>query len=119
MMTIEKDMIAAMKRVLPDFEFYHDFAPDNARLPFAVLQRAGGAGALALEHDAPLRETRLQTAWWCGSRGQALEAAAAAEKAVCKALACYADGAAVSVFDAQVPAYGARLDFMVYTSEAE
>ena len=43
---MEKTIIDAIRSALPTVEVYHDFAPDNAGSPLAVLQRVGGAGNL-------------------------------------------------------------------------
>ena len=109
----EKTLISALKGVFPAMDVFHDFAPDNAAAPFAVLQRVGGAGGLYLG-GVGAYQIRFQLSVWADTRVQAADISRRAENALCTLPRVCADGAGLADYDADTGLRGLRQDFLVF-----
>lgn len=110
---MESRLIAAVRSARPDLAVYHNAAPDDARPPFLVLQRVGGAGHLYLEQDAEGYEVRFQVACWAAGHAEAVELSRSVERALLALPAVSAQGAATAAGDAETGWVGMRQDFLV------
>lgn len=111
---VEAKIIEQIKSILPNIAIYHDFAIEEANVPFVVLARVGGAGKLFLDRETVGGyEIRLQVSVWAGNRIHAIELSRQIEQALFGLPECAALGASVASFDVQKNWRGMRQDFML------
>ncbi|UOP05340.1 tail completion protein gp17 [Conchiformibius kuhniae] len=109
---LERKLIAAVKAARADAKVYHDFAPEEAKPPFVLLARVGGAGRPYLGGDAAA-EVRVQISAWAAERLAAVELSQQIETALYALPEVSAAGAAVSAFDDGTGWRGMMQDFIV------
>lgn len=98
-------------------EVYPDFAPEGTPRPYIVYQVVGGEAINYVEGTPPgKRNARLQVAVWSDTRLEASALANQVENAMRAAgpLQVTVLGAAVSTWDEEAKARGARQDFSVW-----
>lgn len=110
---MEKQLIKAIQSVEPDLPVYHDYAPEEAVLPLAIIRREGGAGHLFLEQGQEGYSVRFYVSVWAGSRLEAVRLSHALEAAVCDLPSAFAMGAAEALFDPETGKRGMGQDFVL------
>jgi hypothetical protein len=112
-MTFETDLFALLKTVSP--RVFPDFAPTDTPRPYVTFQQVGGAVLNPLGNEGPgVRLPEVQVNVWSDSRAGAMTLIRAIEAAMRGATAFTARpmGDAVADYDADVPVYGCRQDFL-------
>lgn len=111
---MEKQVIDAVRRVLPWVDVYHDYAPEEAALPLIVVQRVGGGGGLFIDHHEPGGyQVRFSVSVWDKSRLESVEKSRALEKSLLDLPTSYAVAAADAVYLHETGAYGMVQDFVI------
>lgn len=115
-MTVEFDIYTLLKtkcaRVFPDF------APVDTARPYVTYQQIGGQSLRFLDATIPSKKNGvIQVSIWSNTRAEAMSLALLIEEAMIAATAFQAtpEGAPISDFDADVPVYGARQDFSIWS----
>lgn len=111
---MEKQLIDAIHSALPDLDVFHDFAPESARAPFAVISRVGGAGYQMMDWSTPCSDLVVQITLWHVERLAAIDlfdelAASILQSKLQTAML----GAAVADYDADSDLRAMRADFKV------
>lgn len=116
-MTVEADIYTLLKtqcaRVFPDF------APVDTPRPYVTYQQIGGESLTFLEATIASKKNGVfQVSIWSNTRAEAMSLALLIEAAMINATAFQAtpEGAPISDFDADVPVYGARQDFSIWSN---
>lgn len=115
-MTVEADIRTALVAVCP--RVFPDFAPVSTMRPYITYQQVGGQALNYLEATAPnLKHGDFQINVWADTRASAASVALQVEAAMRAATAFSARPASapVSDFDAEIPVYGSRQDFSVFS----
>ena len=112
-MEAEKILIAAIKGVFPQMDVFHDFAPEDAAAPFAMLQCAGGYGRLFLDGGAGGEHRHFLLTLWANSRAEVSDICRRAEAALCVLPRVAAEGAAQSLYDPSSRLRGTRQEFTI------
>lgn len=112
---------AAIKTVLATAcaRVFPDFAPVNTTRPYVTYQAIGGEVINPLAKEVPnLQHGEFQISVWANSRASAASTMLAIESAMRLATTFTAKpmGAPVSDFDADVPVFGSRMDFSVWST---
>lgn len=120
-MTVEADIFAALKSLVPDgsgkFRVYPDVAPAGTARPYITFQQVGGVAVNMLDGAAPgKRNGRFQVNCWADTRAAAATLSRQVEDALRAATALQVTvlGAPVSVYEEDVPLYGTRQDFSLW-----
>ena len=116
-MTIE----ASIKTVLGTAcaRVFPDFAPVNTTRPYVTYQQVGGDVVNPLAKEVPdLQMGEFQVNVWANSRASAASTMLAVESAMRLASTFTAKpvSAPIADFDADVPVFGARMDFHVWSA---
>ncbi|MFC3873317.1 tail completion protein gp17 [Neisseria musculi] len=115
-MAVEALVVRAVKSVSPETDVYHDFAPDNAVVPFVVIQRVGGEGNLYLDNQTGGGyQVRVQVSVWAADRLAAVELSQQIESALSLQARSAALGAALSAYDPDTGWRGMQQDFYVFS----
>jgi len=115
--TVEADIRAAIVTVTP--RVFPDFAPHGTTRPFVTYQQIGGDALNYWEQAMPDKKNGLiQINVWSDTRAEAASLILAIEGAMRTASAFNAKATSshVADFDAEVPIYGARQDFTVWST---
>lgn len=111
---MEKSIVGAVKSALPNIDVYHDFAPEESRLPLVVIQRVGGEGNLYLDRSTDGGyQVRFSLSVWDYSRLSVVEKSRLIEDRICDDLVAVPLSAADSVVIADTGAYGMVQDFLI------
>lgn len=113
-MAIEVMIVQAVKRVRADMDVFHDFAPDNAAVPFVVISRVGGEGNLYLDHQTDGGyHVRMQVSVWAEERLESVNISRQIENELNLLQGVRAVSAALSAVDPDVGWFGMHQDFYV------
>jgi len=115
-MTVETDLTALLKTICT--RTFPDFAPVGTARPYVTYQQIGGAAPVFVDNTVPDTENgEFQINVWADTRMQAKDLIKQIEAALILETQFQARpiGAAVSDFDADVPVYGARQDFSIWS----
>lgn len=96
---------------------FPDFADVGTARPYVTFQGIGGSSLRFLDKTAPdKRESEIQINVWANTRAESLSLSRQIEDALCAATVFNAmpQGEPVSDFDADIPVYGCRQDFVIY-----
>lgn len=111
---MEKQIIAAVKSVLPDVAVYHDYAPEEAALPLVIIQRVGGGGHVFLDEPASGGyEVRFYVSIWAQERLPVVAMSQTIEAALLALQGVWAPAAAVALSDPDSGRRGMGQDFFV------
>lgn len=116
-MTVESDLFTLLKTVTP--RVFPDFAPVTTARPYATYQQVGGEALTFIGREVPSKKNgEFQISVWADTRASAQTLILAIESAMTLATAFQAKpvSAAVCDYDADVPVYGARQDFSVWSN---
>jgi len=116
-MTLEEKLTALLKTICPRVK--PDFAPVNTERPYITYQQIGGEAPDFLDGAVPTVENaEIQINVWADSRSAAKGLMMRIEVALIQATALQASpvSASVSDFDVDIPVYGSRQDFSVWSN---
>ena len=116
-MSVEQELITLLKTVCP--RTFADFAPVSTQRPYCTFQAIGGRSLRFLDNSAAdKRNSVFQVNVWGDTRLSSITLARQIEDALCaySLFTATPDGEPVSDFDADVPVYGSRQDFSIYST---
>lgn len=116
-MTVEADLFTLLKTVTT--RVFPDFAPVTTTRPYCTYQQIGGEALTFIGREVPSKKnSEFQISVWADTRSSAQSLILAIESAMTLATVFQAKpiAAAVTDFDADVPVYGARQDFSVFSN---
>ena len=116
-MTIESAMYTVLSAVCP--RTFPDFAPVSTARPYITYQQIGGEPVQYLEKSVvSVKNGEFQINVWADTRQQASGLALEIEQAMITATAFQASqrSAFSSDFDPDIPVYGTRQDFSVWST---
>lgn len=115
-MTVEADLRTALLAVCP--RVFPDFAPVSTARPYITYQQIGGDAINYIGQELPsLKHGMFQVNVWADTRAAASSTALLVEAALKAATAFQAQPASApfSDFDSDIPVYGSRQDFSIYS----
>jgi hypothetical protein len=116
-MTIEADLFTVLKTVCA--RVFPDFAPVDTPRPYATYQQIGGDALRFLDPTIPSKKNgHYQISVWGDTRASVAALAILIESALIPATAFQASAlsAPAADFDADVPVYGSRQDFSIWSN---
>ena len=116
-MTVEADIVTLVKTVTPSV--FLDFAPTTTERPYCTIQQVGGEAVSYLDPALPdLKNGEFQINIWGTSRVQVMALMLQIEAAMIGATTFQARpmSAPVADYDADVPVFGARQDFSIWST---
>lgn len=115
-MSVETELYTVLKVLCA--RTFPDFAPVTTARPYVTYQAIGGESLRFLDNTTHShRDTLMQINVWAGSRLDALALIRQIEDALCASTVFVArpQGEPVSDFDADIPVYGCRQDFLIFS----
>ena len=116
-MAVEQELFDAIKAICP--RTFPDFAPVSTQRPYCTYQQIGGKSLRYLNNSAAdKRNSVVQINCWADTRQSATMLARQIEDALCaySLFTATPNGEPVGDFDADVPVYGTRQDFSIYST---
>ena len=116
-MSVEQQLFDVIKAICP--RAFTDFAPLTTQRPYVTWQAIGGRSLRFLENTpVDARNSIFQVNVWADTRQSATTLALQIEDALCaySLFTATPNGEAVGDFDADVPVYGTRQDFSIYST---
>ncbi|HEY8606630.1 MAG TPA: DUF3168 domain-containing protein [Noviherbaspirillum sp.] len=116
-MSVEKAIREALLAICP--RVFYDFAPVETERPYVTLQQIGGQAVSFVDDAVPeLQNGEFQINVWADKRTEASALAVQIEAALIQADAFEArpSAAPASDFDPDVPVYGTRQDFSIWSN---
>ena len=115
-MSVETDICSVLLALCP--RVFPDFAAVSTLRPYVTYQQIGGQAVGFVGRDLPSKKNgEIQINVWADTRMEASALALQIEAAMIAATAFQASaiGAAAGDFDADIPVYGCRQDFTVWS----
>lgn len=116
-MSVESDIFNVLKGLVGN-RVFPDFAPVTTQRPYITYQQIGGQAVSFLEKSLPSKKNGVyQINVWADTRAQGAALALGIEAALVAATAFEATptGAPFGDFDADIPVYGCRQDFSIWS----
>jgi hypothetical protein len=116
-MTVESDIFDGLKGLVSN-RCFPDFAPVSTQRPYITYIQIGGEAVSFIENTVPSKKNGMfQVNVWAESRAQATQVALAIEAVMVISTAFQARplSAVIADFDPDIPVYGTRQDFSIWS----